>query len=244
MRLRRRRAPRWRAARDEAAGKARLRPRAARAPPVAARRAARRRGPTAAQAMAASGAAVLLKPSRGMHGTVFLAGGRDVPADPLPKIMLAGEHYNLIARLLERKIPVQAARQRAVAVPRAGSQLVQRPGRDPGHRSGAEGSGGDARRASRLVAHGHRRDRQRRRLGRRHGGVPNSQGHGAHAQANVAAGLVERRRAGLARRSRLRARASRWRCQQAGARPPVGLLQHRSGQGADLRLVSREQRRA
>ncbi len=55
---------------------------------------------------------------------------------------------------------------------------------------------------------------------------------------------LERRRAGTARRARLRARAPRGRGQQGCAREDVGVLQHRSGQGPDLRLVSREQRRA
>jgi hypothetical protein len=55
-----------------------------------------------------SGAAVLLKPSRGMHGTVFVqAAARETPQDTLPKIVLAGEHYNLIARLLEQGTPVK-----------------------------------------------------------------------------------------------------------------------------------------
>src|SRR6185503_2154265 len=62
---------------------------------------------TVDQAIRNGGAAVLLKPSRGMHGTVFLAGGRDNPQDLLPKIMLAGEHYNMIARMVQRGTPVK-----------------------------------------------------------------------------------------------------------------------------------------
>jgi len=42
-----------------------------------------------------------------MHGTVFVQAGRDVPDDLLPKMVLAGEHYNMIARMLERKLPVK-----------------------------------------------------------------------------------------------------------------------------------------
>lgn len=53
-------------------------------------------------------AAVLLKPSRGTYGTVFVqAASRETPGDTLPKIVLAAEHYNIVARLLERKIPVK-----------------------------------------------------------------------------------------------------------------------------------------
>jgi Zn-dependent M28 family amino/carboxypeptidase len=57
--------------------------------------------------MRAASPAVLLKPSRGMHGTVFVQAGRDNPDDTLPKVVLAGEHYNMIARLLQRNIPVK-----------------------------------------------------------------------------------------------------------------------------------------
>ena len=66
-----------------------------------------RGGPTVTQAITAAAPAVLLKPSRGMHGTVFVQAGRDNPDDTLPKVVLAGEHYNMIARLLERGIPVK-----------------------------------------------------------------------------------------------------------------------------------------
>jgi hypothetical protein len=58
-------------------------------------------------AIRAGGAGVLLRPSRGEHGTLFLAGGRDNPNDALPKVVLIGEHYNLIARYLERGVPVK-----------------------------------------------------------------------------------------------------------------------------------------
>jgi hypothetical protein len=53
-------------------------------------------------------AAVLLKPSRGNYGTVFVqAASRETPGDTLPKVVLAGEHYNIVARLIDRKIPVK-----------------------------------------------------------------------------------------------------------------------------------------
>ena len=54
-----------------------------------------------------AGAGVLLRPSRGEHGTLFLAGGRDNPSDLLPKVVVIGEHYNMIARLLANKVPVK-----------------------------------------------------------------------------------------------------------------------------------------
>ncbi len=67
-------------------------------------------GPTAAQRVAQilgeAGAGVLLKPSIGEHGTVFVT-GRDLGPGAAPSITLAAEHYNMIARMLERKIPVK-----------------------------------------------------------------------------------------------------------------------------------------
>ena len=58
-------------------------------------------------AVRAGGAGVLLRPSRGEHGTLFVQAGRDAPSDLLPKVVLIGEHYNMIARLLERGVPVK-----------------------------------------------------------------------------------------------------------------------------------------
>lgn len=62
---------------------------------------------TVDQAIRTGGAAVLLKPSRGLHGTVFVQAGRDNPTDLLPKVVLAGEHYNMLARLTQQGVPVK-----------------------------------------------------------------------------------------------------------------------------------------
>jgi carboxypeptidase Q len=62
---------------------------------------------TVNQALQQAGAGVLIKPSRGMHGTVFVAAGRDNPNDTLTKVVLAGEHYNMVARLAESGTPVK-----------------------------------------------------------------------------------------------------------------------------------------
>ena len=61
-------------------------------------------GPTTAQriytAMRAAGAAVWLRPSRGEHGTLFVQAGRgEVAGDALPRVVLIGEHYNMLVRL-------------------------------------------------------------------------------------------------------------------------------------------------
>ena len=53
-------------------------------------------------------AGVTLEPTRGEHGTLFVT-GRDPGEGAVPSVVLAGEHYNLIARLLEQQIPVTLA---------------------------------------------------------------------------------------------------------------------------------------
>jgi hypothetical protein len=53
-----------------------------------------------------AGAAVVLKPSIGEDGTVFVT-GRDGGPGAVPSITLSGEHYNMILRMLEKNIPVK-----------------------------------------------------------------------------------------------------------------------------------------
>ena len=50
-----------------------------------------------ARALSAAGVAVLIKPSRGEHGTVFVLGRDDGPGSA-PSVTLSGEHYNMILR--------------------------------------------------------------------------------------------------------------------------------------------------
>ena len=59
-----------------------------------------------ADAIKAAGAAVVLKPSIGEHGTVFVT-GRDGGPDATPAITMSGEQYNLIVRYLQQNIPVK-----------------------------------------------------------------------------------------------------------------------------------------
>jgi carboxypeptidase Q len=70
----------------------------------------RGRGPTPAQHIAQSlresGAGVILKPSRGEHGTVFVT-GRDGGAGAIPTVTLSAEHYNMVARMIEQNVPVK-----------------------------------------------------------------------------------------------------------------------------------------
>ena len=56
--------------------------------------------------MGAAGAAVLLKPSRGEDGTVFVT-GRDEGPGAAPAVTLSAEHYNMIVKMLSQNIPVK-----------------------------------------------------------------------------------------------------------------------------------------
>jgi hypothetical protein len=58
------------------------------------------------RALRAAGAAVILRPSVGEHGTVG-GGGRDGGPGAVPSVTMSAEHYNMIARMLEKKIPVK-----------------------------------------------------------------------------------------------------------------------------------------
>jgi len=58
------------------------------------------------RALRAAGAAVILRPSVGEHGTVVVL-GRDGGPGAVPSATLSAEHYNMIVRMLEKKIPVK-----------------------------------------------------------------------------------------------------------------------------------------
>ncbi len=53
-----------------------------------------------------TGAAVILRPNRGEHGTLFVL-GRDNGNEAMPSIILSAEHYNMIARMLELGVKVK-----------------------------------------------------------------------------------------------------------------------------------------
>lgn len=82
------------------------------APPAAGRggRGGGRGGATDAQRVAKllhdAGVGAVLKPSRGEHGTIFVQ-TRDAGANAVPTVVVAGEHYNNLIRLLEDHVPVK-----------------------------------------------------------------------------------------------------------------------------------------
>jgi hypothetical protein len=51
---------------------------------------------------------VTLEPNIGEHGTIFVT-GRDAAENAVPAVVLASEHYNLVARLLQQGVPVKLA---------------------------------------------------------------------------------------------------------------------------------------
>ena len=63
-------------------------------------------GRTINQALHDAGAGVLLRPSAGEHGTVFVL-GTDRGDNAMPSMVLAAEHYNMIARMIEKGVPVK-----------------------------------------------------------------------------------------------------------------------------------------
>ncbi len=63
-------------------------------------RAARQQRQALARMMREEGAAVALEPSRGQHGTIFVLGQSRDDDDAVPTVVMAAEHYNMIARLL------------------------------------------------------------------------------------------------------------------------------------------------
>ena len=58
-----------------------------------------------AQVLREAGAGVLLRPSAGEHGTMFVL-GRDAGANAMPSVVLAAEHYNMVARMVAAGLPV------------------------------------------------------------------------------------------------------------------------------------------
>jgi len=81
------------------------------APPVGGGRGGGRGGGTTeAQKIQAilhdAGVGAVLKPSRGEHGTIFVQ-TRDVGANEVPSVIVAGEHYNNLIRMLQDRVPVK-----------------------------------------------------------------------------------------------------------------------------------------
>lgn len=91
-------------------------------------------GPSPAEALRAAAPAVILVPSRGEHGTLFVQAGRPTAAQPSTRVVLMGEHYNMLARMIARGIPVKLrinVKARRLDDASSYNVLAELPGSDP-----------------------------------------------------------------------------------------------------------------
>ncbi len=81
-----------------------------------------------------TGAGVVLRPNRGEHGTLFVL-GRDNGDAALPSVVLSAEHYNMIARMIQRGLNVKLrvnVQTRFLTEDKNGyNVLAELPGTDP-----------------------------------------------------------------------------------------------------------------
>lgn len=96
------------------------------------------RGPLPGRSLAAImrevGAGVVLRPSQGIHGTLFVTGRRDNPPDAAPSIVLTAEHYNQVVRAMESgpvKLRVNLETQTYAADTNGYNVIAEIPGTDP-----------------------------------------------------------------------------------------------------------------
>ena len=91
------------------------------------------RGPMP-QTLRAAAPGVVLRTSRGEHGTMFVL-GRDQGDNAVPSVVVAAEHYNMIARMAAAGLPVKLrvnVKTRYLDTDRNGyNVLAEMPGRDP-----------------------------------------------------------------------------------------------------------------
>jgi Zn-dependent M28 family amino/carboxypeptidase len=85
------------------------------------------------------GAGLVLRPNQGQHGTLFVLGNRATKDDAVPSVILAAEHYNMIARLIQHGTPVRLnaeVRVRYQAADTSGYNVIAEiPGSDPALRN-------------------------------------------------------------------------------------------------------------
>lgn len=81
------------------------------------------------------GVGLVLRPSQGQHGTMFVLGNRATKDDAVPSVILAAEHYNMIARLVQHGTPVRLAAEVRVKYQAADTSaynvIAEIPGTDP-----------------------------------------------------------------------------------------------------------------
>jgi hypothetical protein len=81
------------------------------------------------------GAAAILQPNQGEHGTVFVLGSRNTGNDAVPTVVLAAEHYNLIVRMLQSgatpRLRVEVGARYWEQDPNSYNVIAEIPGTDP-----------------------------------------------------------------------------------------------------------------
>jgi carboxypeptidase Q len=81
------------------------------------------------------GVGLVLRPNQGQHGTIFVLGSRNTRDDAVPSVVMATEHYNMIARLAQHGTPVKLRaeiRSRYHAADTSGYNVIAEiPGTDP-----------------------------------------------------------------------------------------------------------------
>ena len=82
-----------------------------------------------------AGAGVVLRPNMGEHGTIFVLGNRNTADDAIPNVVLAAEHYNLMARMamsgVTPRVRVEVRGQYHGAENNGINVLAEIPGSDP-----------------------------------------------------------------------------------------------------------------
>jgi carboxypeptidase Q len=85
----------------------------------------------------AHGAGVALRPGAMEHGTVRVQGERTTPDGSVPSVIVAAEHYNMLVRMVQAKVPVQLRVEvgaRFHADTNSYNVLAEIPGIDPSRR--------------------------------------------------------------------------------------------------------------
>ena len=81
------------------------------------------------------GAGLVLRPNQGQHGTIFVLGNRNTRDDAVPSVVMATEHYNMMARLVQNGTPVKLqaeVRSRYHSADTLGYNVIAEiPGTDP-----------------------------------------------------------------------------------------------------------------
>ena len=189
----------------------------------------------------AEGIGVTIQPNIGEHGTLFVT-GRDQGANAVPSIILASEHYNLVARMLQQKIPVKLAVEIQATYNEEDRNTLNVIAEIPGTDNAIKDE---------IVMVGAHLDSWHTGTG----ATDNADGSATVLEAmrilkalnirprrTIRAALWAGEEQGLLGSTRVRRPASRRRQEQGRARQVLGLLQSRQRLSADQRLLHGEQR--